>query len=79
MHTSPRELSITPKYCEHAELPPFTCQVPMSQLELRQENDRRKTLEMPLLDGDEGLTKKEAAKRRKEVGGWILAELGDFG
>lgn len=43
----------------------------MSSLELRQENDRRKTLGMTLLDGDEGLTKQEAAKKRKEVSGCV--------
>lgn len=40
---------------------------PMSQLELRAENDRRRTIGMPLLDEEEGLTAKEARERRKEV------------
>lgn len=40
---------------------------PMTPLELRAENDRRRTLGMPLLDEEEGLTAKEAKERRKEV------------
>lgn len=43
------------------------CKKPMTALELREENDRRKTMGMPLLDAEEGLTRKEARKRRKEV------------
>lgn len=39
----------------------------MTPLELREENDRRRTVGMPLLDEDEGLTRKEAKKKRKEV------------
>lgn len=40
----------------------------MTALELREENDRRRTKGIPLLGEEEGLTKKEARKRRKEVG-----------
>lgn len=40
---------------------------PMTALELREENDRRRTKGMPLLSEDEGLTRKEAKRKRKEV------------
>lgn len=39
----------------------------MTPLEMRAENDRRRTRGMPLLDEEEGLTAKEAKERRKEV------------
>ena len=49
---------------------------PMTPLELREENDRRRTLGMPLLDEEETMTRKEAKKKRKEVRAgnifWIL-------
>lgn len=57
---------------------------PMSPLELRAENDRRRTLGMPLLDEEAGLTAKEAREKRKEVrredggrggGGLVLKKL----
>ncbi|CAM9992524.1 unnamed protein product [Ectocarpus sp. 6 AP-2014] len=48
---------------------------PMTQLELRAENDRRRTLGMPLLDEEEGLTAKEARERRKEEGDEEVKEL----
>ncbi|CAM9280641.1 unnamed protein product [Ectocarpus sp. 8 AP-2014] len=48
---------------------------PMTQLELRAENDRRRTLGMPLLDEEEGLTAKEAKERRKEEGDEEVKEL----
>lgn len=41
---------------------------PMSPLELREENDRRRTLGMPLLGEEEALTRKDAKKKRKQVG-----------
>lgn len=49
---------------------------PMNPLELREENDRRRTMGMPLLGEEEALTKKEAKHKRKEVGrlrpGWRM-------
>lgn len=42
-------------------------QMPMTPLELREENDRRRTLGMPLLDEEDGLSRKEAKRRRREV------------
>lgn len=52
---------------------------PLTPLELREENDRRKTLGMPLLDEDDVLTLREAKKKRKEVGksdGWVGVGVG---
>lgn len=45
----------------------FCGKKPMTALELREENDRRRALGMPLISEEEGLTRKEARKRRKEV------------
>eukprot|EP00752_Nemacystus_decipiens_P012046 g10680.t1 len=53
----------------------FCSKKPMTPLELRAENDRRRTLGMPLLDEEEGLTAKEARERRKEEGDEEVREL----
>lgn len=42
---------------------------PMNPLQLREENDRRRTMGMPLLGEEEALTRKEAKTKRKQVGG----------
>lgn len=41
---------------------------PMTALELREENDRRRAMGVALLDPDAVLTKNEARKKQREVG-----------